>query len=231
MTDFKLRNKVAPSILAANQLTLLAEIRSVEDAGADFHHFDVMDGHFVPNLTFGLPLLRQLKAHAKIPIDVHLMVSNPDAIVMQYIEEGADILVFHAESAIHAHRLIQTIHQNGCKAGIAINPATPVSSLKEIVRYADMVNLMSVNPGFSGQEFIKGTISKIKELVSLLNDINRLQDVAIEIDGGIDEHTADAVCAEGANVLVAGAFVYGSERRPERIATLKRAIAQHHSSK
>ena len=227
MNDLKMRGKVAPSLLAANQLSLLAEIRAVESAGADFHHIDVMDGHFVPNLTFGLPLLKQLKTHSKIPIDVHLMVTNPDDVAIQYLELGADILVFHIEVVRHAHRLIQEIHLRGRKAGVALNPATPVSFLKEVVKYADIVNLMSVNPGFSGQKFIHETTLKIRELVKLLVETNRLNDVAIEIDGGIDENTAEMACAAGANILVAGAFVFGSDHWADRIDLLKRCLAKY----
>ena len=227
MNSSKLPGKVAPSLLAANQLSLLADIQAAEQAGADFHHLDVMDGHFVPNLTFGLPLLKQLKSVAKIPIDVHLMVTNPDHVAIQYLDQGADILVFHVEVALHAHRLIQEIHRKGAKAGIAVNPTTPICALKEAVKYVDVVNLMSVNPGFSGQKFISETALKIRELVNLLTDTGRFQDVAIEIDGGIDEKTAELVCAAGANMLVAGSFVYDSGQKAERIKCLKGILSKY----
>ena len=224
---FKIKGKVAPSILAADFMSLLNDIRSVEASGADLHHFDVMDGHYVPNLTFGPALLKQLKASSKIPIDVHLMVTNPDDVAVQYVESGADIVVFHIEVAKHSHRLIQEIHQRGAKAGVALNPSTPVHFLKQIVKYVDVVNLMSVNPGFSGQKFIPETTQKIRDLVELLIAANRLNEVDIEVDGGIDDKTAELVCAEGANILVAGTFVYGSNQRADRIDTLKCTLSKY----
>jgi ribulose-phosphate 3-epimerase len=219
-----LDGKVAPSVLAANVLDFLNELRDVEAAGAGVHHFDVMDGHFVPNLSFGLPILAEFKKHSQLPLDVHIMVSNPDETALQYVDHGADVLVFHIEAARHPHRIVQALHDRGVLAGVALNPGTPAAAIKEMLRVVDVVNVMSVNPGFSGQKFIASTPYKIREIVGYLQEVGRLDDVVIEVDGGIDANTAKLVCQEGASLLVAGSYVYGTSHRKDRISALMDAL-------
>jgi ribulose-phosphate 3-epimerase len=212
---------VAPSILSADPLRYGEEIKSVEAAGADWHHIDVMDGHFVPNLTFGLPLIKSLKKTSKLPLDVHIMVSNPDDVALSYVEAGADILVFHTEAAKHGHRLAQAIREKGARPGVALNPATPLEFAFAMAPHVDLIMLMSVNPGFGGQSFIEDTVSRVASLSKWLV-ANKLQDkVLIEVDGGINEQTGARIVSAGANVLVAGTYVYASQDRTHAISTLK----------
>ncbi len=215
---------VAPSLLAANPLSFGEEIRSAESLGVDFHHVDVMDGHFVPNLSYGLPLVKALKQSSKIPLDVHIMVSNPDQVALDYVAAGADILVFPIESVVHSHRLIHAIQAAGSKAGVAINPGTSLSLLEPLLPYVDLVNIMSVNPGFGGQSFIPAAISRIKVLRSMLDSLGRTNEVLIEVDGGINAETAPAVVAAGAQVLVAGTFFYGARDRAAALKTLRGVV-------
>lgn len=210
---------VAPSLLAADPLCFGSEVESVEKAGADWHHVDVMDGHFVPNLSYGLPLVEALKKVAKIPLDVHIMVSNPDLVAIDYVNAGADILVFPIESSTHPHRLLQSIHKAGAKAGVAINPGTSLSQIEELLEDIDVVNVMTVNPGFGGQSFIESGVDKIRRLKEII-DKKGLQTL-IEVDGGVNSHTASLVREAGASVLVAGTYVYRSENRAEAISSLK----------
>jgi len=211
---------VSPSILAADPLNLAAEIVDVENGGADWHHIDVMDGHFVPNLTFGLPLIKSLKKVSKIPLDVHIMISNPDEVALDYVDAGADILTFHAEAAVHSHRLIQAIQAKGSKAGVAINPGTPLSLISPLLPTVDVVMLMSVNPGFGGQKFIPETIGRIEEIAAELKRIGR-DDVVVEIDGGITDQNIDIVREAGVTAVVAGSFVFKSSDRKKAIESLK----------
>ena len=212
---------VAPSVLAANPLRYGEEIKSAELAGADWHHIDVMDGHFVPNLTFGLPLIKSLKKVSKIPLDVHIMVSNPDEVALSYVEAGADILVFHAEAARHGHRLAQAIRAAGAKPGVALNPGTPLEFAYSLAPHVDVIMLMSVNPGFGGQGFIEDTVERVKTLSAWLSS-HQLQDkVLIEVDGGINAETGARIVSAGAKVLVAGTYVYGAADRSIAISTLK----------
>lgn len=212
---------VAPSLLAADPLRLGEELGSAEALGVDWHHVDVMDGHFVPNLTYGLPLVKALKKQSRIPLDVHIMVSNPDAVAMDYIDAGADYLVFPIESVVHSHRLVSVIQQKGRKAGVAINPGTPIAQLEALIPYVDLINVMSVNPGFGGQSFIPESIERIKTLRELLKAKNRQDSVLIEVDGGINGETVGPVVAAGANVLVAGTYFYGAKDKSAVLKTLR----------
>ncbi len=215
------RTFVAPSLLAANPLKFEEELLGAEKVGIDMHHVDVMDGHFVPNLSYGLPLIKAIKSVSKVPLDVHIMVANPDIVALDYVEAGADLLVFHIEAAIHPHRLLQAIKSKGAKAGLAINPGTPVTHLEPLLPYVDIVNVMSVNPGFGGQKFIEQTPKRVRAISNMLKEIGREKDVYLEVDGGITEKTAPLVKEAGANLLVAGTFFYGSSDKSQALAALK----------
>lgn len=212
---------VAPSILAADSLRFGEEVKSVEKAGASWHHIDVMDGHFVPNLTFGIPLVKALKKISTIPLDVHIMVSNPDDVALSYVDAGADILVFHAEVAKHAHRLAEAIRAKGARPGVALNPGTPLELAYAIAPHVDVIMLMSVNPGFGGQSFIEDTVQRVKSLHDWLVRQKLDGQVLIEVDGGINEQTGVRVVRAGASVLVAGTYVYGAADRTKAIESLK----------
>ncbi|MGE0173876.1 MAG: ribulose-phosphate 3-epimerase [Oligoflexales bacterium] len=213
---------ISPSILSANPLHLGQELAEVEQAGADYHHVDVMDGHFVPNLTFGPPLIRAIKKVAKIPLDVHIMVSNPEETAHQYLEAGADILTFHVEATGNAEGIIDRIHKHGRKAGIAISPATPISLIEGLIAKVDLINVMSVNPGFGGQKYIGTSHDKVRAIKDLTSTHAKERKIFIEVDGGIDDTTAKLVVDAGANMLVAGSFIYGSETRSQRINLLRK---------
>ena len=204
---------VAPSLLAADPMRFGEEVSSVESAGADWHHIDVMDGHFVPNLTFGIPLISALKQCSRLPLDVHIMVSNPDSVAMDYVRAGADRVTFHIEAAIHPHRLTQTIHGAGAKVGVALNPGTALEMVFPLIYDVDSIMLMSVNPGFGGQQYIQQTAERIQRLKTFLSAAGRAESVLIEVDGGINAATAAQVVAAGANVLVAGTFIFGAKDR------------------
>ena len=212
---------VAPSILSASPLFFGRDIEAVEKAGADWHHVDVMDGHFVPNLTFGPPLIKELKKVSKIPLDVHIMVSNPDDVAMSYIDAGADLLVFHIEAAKNAKNLINAIRAKGVKVGVALNPATSIESVYEVAPLLDVIMLMSVNPGFGGQSFIENTVARVKALHDWLVAKQLDHKVRIEVDGGINEETGRRVVEAGASILVAGTFVYKSADQKHAINILK----------
>lgn len=212
--------RVAPSLLAADPMNFATELRSVEEAGADWHHVDVMDGHFVPNLTYGIPFVKALKKTTKIPLDVHIMVSNPDTVALQYVEAGADLLSFHIEAAVHSHRLLHAIRAAGAKAGLSVNPGTPFSIIEPLLSDVDLVNVMSVNPGFGGQKFIPQIVDKIQRIDQGLKDLGRRDDVFIEVDGGINAETGRVVVDAGADFLVAGTYVYGAEDRSQPISKL-----------
>jgi ribulose-phosphate 3-epimerase len=212
---------VAPSLLSADPLRFGEEIKSIERAGADWHHVDVMDGHFVPNLTFGIPLVSALKRQSSLPLDVHIMVSNPDEVALDYVQAGADIVVFHVEVAKHAHRLAQAIRAKGAKAGIALNPGTPIESAFPLLNEVDIVMLMSVNPGFGGQKFIHHTLDRVSCLSKEIHRRGCQDSVMIEVDGGINLTTASQVVEAGAQVLVAGTFIYGAPDRREAVKQLK----------
>jgi ribulose-phosphate 3-epimerase len=200
--------KIAPSILSADFANLASEINRVERAGADLLHVDVMDGHFVPNLTIGPPVVSCIRKVTKLPFDVHLMIDNPEAMIAPFAKAGADIITVHAETAPHLHRLLQSIREHGVKAGVSLNPSTPLSAVEEVLDILDMVLIMTVNPGFGGQQFIAGMLPKIRRLREMIDE--RKLAVDIEVDGGVNAETASLVVAAGANILVAGSAVYGS---------------------
>ena len=212
--------KIAPSILSADFSKLGEEILKITDAGADMVHIDVMDGHFVPNLTLGAPIVKALRKVTDLPFDVHLMINNPETLIDDFIDAGADIITIHMESTNHLHRLIQRIKSKGVKAAVSLNPATPLNTLEEILVDLDMVLLMSVNPGFGGQSFIPATLDKISRLKEMINA--KKLNIDIQVDGGINLETAPEVIKHGANILVAGSAVYGSKDVKDTITKLKK---------
>lgn len=212
---------ISPSMLSADPLNLGRELADVEAGGADFHHVDVMDGHFVNNLTYGPPMVKAVKKVSKIPLDVHIMVTNPDEVALQYVDAGADILSFHVEAARHSHRLVQAIQAEGAKAGIAINPGTPLTDVEPLIPFVDVVTVMSVNPGFGGQSFIPQSLERIKDLAAMIKKHGRENDIVIQVDGGIDDKNVSKVVQAGARMIVAGSFVYGAKDRRAQIEKLR----------
>lgn len=228
--------RIAPSILSADFARLAEEVARVEDAGADWLHIDVMDGHFVPNLTVGPPIVEALRKVTTLPLDVHLMMTNPDAFIGEFAEAGADYLTVHVETCPHLHRTVQSIKERGVKAGVTLNPATPAGTLSEIVREADLILIMSVNPGFGGQKFIASSLHKIAEVRALIDRTGSR--ALLEVDGGVKSDNVQEILAAGAEVLVAGSAVFSTDdyaaaitalraghepaARPERVATAQR---------
>lgn len=210
---------IAPSVLSADFTQLATELKSIKTA--DYLHFDVMDGHFVPNLTFGPDILRAARSCTDLPLDVHLMVTNPEQVVPLFLNAGADVVSFHIEATAHAHRLVGQIHDAGARAGVVINPATPVSTLESIIDDVDLVLVMTVNPGFGGQRFIPGCLRKIKQLRHLCDEHG--VSPIIEVDGGIAPDTAAAVAEAGATLLVAGSAVFGQQDRASAINAIREA--------
>jgi ribulose-phosphate 3-epimerase len=211
--------KIAPSVLSADFAHLAQDLDSISTC--DYIHYDVMDGHFVPNLTFGLDILKAVKRTTDIPVDVHLMITNPDEMVPLYLEAGADVVTFHMEATSHANRLAALIRDAGAKASVAINPGTSVSTLDAIIDDVDMVLLMTVNPGFGGQKFIPGSLRKLEQLSHMCAEHG--VSPMVEVDGGISAANAADVCAAGANVLVAGSAVFKAEDRAQAIASIREA--------
>jgi ribulose-phosphate 3-epimerase len=201
--------KIAASILAADFARLGAHVREAEEAGVDWIHFDVMDGHFVPNITIGPLVLRALRRRTSLPLDVHLMITEPDRYLAEFVEAGADRLTVHVEACDHMHRTLHHIRELGAKPGVTLNPATPLSTLEEILPLVDLVLVMSVNPGFGGQSYIPGSTSKIAQLRAMLDEIGSKAE--IEVDGGINPDTVAEVVGAGATVLVAGTAVFGEQ--------------------
>ena len=212
------RHLIAPSVLAADFSNLQRDIEMINESDADWFHIDIMDGVFVPNISFGMPVLRDIKKHAKKTLDVHLMIVNPDQYIETFSELGADILTVHLEACTHMHRTIQAIKATGMKAGIALNPHSSVNQLKDVIKDIDIVCLMSVNPGFGGQSFIENTFDKVKELKDLIQSTG--SECQIEIDGGVTNKNAKKLVQAGANILVAGSYVFKNSNPTETISKL-----------
>jgi ribulose-phosphate 3-epimerase len=216
--------EIAPSILSANFSCLGDEIRAVERGGAGVLHVDVMDGHFVPNITVGLPVVKSLAAFTRLPIDAHLMITDPGVYATQFVTAGAKMVSVHVEADAHLHRTLMSIKAAGAQAGIVLNPATPVGAVEEALQFADYVLVMSVNPGFGGQKFIAQSVDKVKRLRRLIEE--RQLNVRIEIDGGIDRNNIETVVAAGAEIIVAGSAIFGTSDAEAAVKELREATIQ-----
>jgi len=212
---------IAPSLLAADFTDMRSQIRLAEEGGADWIHLDVMDGRFVPNITFGPPVIAKWRRLTKLPFDVHLMIEDPDRYIEDFHKAGADVITVHQEACRHLHRTIQHITSLGARAGVSINPATPVDLLDEILPYVDLVLIMTVNPGFGAQKFIPTSVEKIRRMADMISSVK--PGVLLEVDGGIDLTTARTVVSSGANVLVAGTAVFGSPDIASAVRALRAA--------
>ena len=215
--------RIAPSILSADFARLADEVAKVEAAGADFLHIDVMDGHFVPNLTVGPPIVEALRKVTKLTLDVHLMMTNPDAFIPEFVEAGADYLTVHVEACPHLHRTMQSIKERGIKAGVTLNPATSLTTVEEILSVADLLLVMSVNPGFGGQHFIPAVLGKIARARRLIQSTG--SPALLEVDGGVKVDNAGAIIAAGADVLVAGSAIFSSSDYRATIEAMRGAGA------
>ena len=211
--------KLAPSILSADFARLLEDVKKVEKAGCEYLHIDVMDGHFVPNITLGPGIVKSLRKDVNMVFDAHLMIENPDNYIKEFADAGCDIIVVHQEACTHLHRTIQNIKSHGIKAGVALNPATPIETIKYVLQDVDMVLLMSVNPGFGGQAYIPVVTEKIKELKALIDKMNL--DIDIEVDGGVKPSNIAEVVNAGANVIVAGSAIFNAGNIDEAVKSLR----------
>ncbi len=211
--------KIAPSLLSADFTNLKSEISKIQDAGADILHLDIMDGHFVPNLTFGLPIIKQIQSVAKIPVDVHLMVTNPQNYLEILGDWKIDYVSFHQETVFHLHRQVHVLKKKNVKAGIALNPATPVETIYDLIPDLDFVLIMSVNPGFGGQKFLTSAYEKIRKLRKIADEKN--PGLLIEVDGGINNSIAPKLLEAGADILVAGSYIFGQTDYQKQIQSLK----------
>ena len=213
--------RIAPSILSADFARLAEEVACVEQSGADLLHVDVMDGHFVPNLTVGPPIVAALRKVTKLPLDVHLMITNPDAFIVELAEAGADYVTVHVETSSHLHRTVETIKERGLKAGLTLNPATSLTAVEEIIADIDLLLIMSVSPGFGGQQFIPSALGKIERARRLLDDAGCHAD--LEVDGGVKVENAERIIKAGADILVAGSAVFSSKDYRATIAAMRQS--------
>jgi ribulose-phosphate 3-epimerase len=217
--------KIAPSILSADFARLADAVRQAEEGGADWIHVDCMDGHFVPNLTIGPPVVKALKRVTKLPLDVHLMIEKPEQLIDAFVDAGADWLTVHVEAATHLHRTVERIRELGAQPGVSLNPGTPLSSLEEILPYVDLVLVMSVNPGFGGQRYVPTSTNKIAALRRIIEERN-LWPIEIEVDGGVSPKTLPEIAEAGATVVVAGAAVFNEQASVQENIAALRAAAQ-----
>lgn len=217
--------KLAPSLLSADFSDLKNEIRKAEEGGADLFHLDIMDGHFVPNLTFGPMIVKAIRKLTHLPLDSHLMISNPDQYIEEFREAGSDIITVHFEACTHLHKTITRIKETGAKAGVSINPATPVHAIEEIIDYVDMLLIMSVNPGFGGQKFIESTIRKVIQARKIVTERNLK--VEIEVDGGINLNNVELLLEAGADIIVAGSSIFNSNDVTDTVKKFKEKFLNH----